>query len=91
MIFLHDMNHIILDKVNELEKTKHGIFKNIFNYGDVTLSVAGMKGNVHLENIRRPSKFVNLIEAVKLGTPLERLDLKGIGAVFSDKYLKIKK
>lgn len=88
---IDDINHIEMTKINDVEKTKHGVLKNLLNYGEVNMSVAGMKNNVSFQYIRRPSKFVNLIEAVKLNKPLENLDLHGIGANFSPKYSFLKK
>lgn len=83
---IDDISHISLDKINDIEKTKHGILKNIMNYGEVKMGVAGMHEDVTFKFIRRPSKVVNLIEAVKLKKPMENLDLRGIGASFSRKY-----
>lgn len=88
---IDDINHIEMTKINDVEKTKHGVLKNLLNYGEVNMSVAGMKNNVSFHYIRRPSKFVNLIEAVKLNKSLKELDLHGIGANFSSKYSFLKK
>ncbi len=88
---IDDINHIQIDKINEVKKIKHGLFKNILNYGEVEMSISETQEVVTLSYIRKPNKFVNLIEAVKFNTPLEKLDLKGIGASLSEKYAYLKK
>lgn len=87
---IDDITHVEVDKINEIEKRKHGLLRNILNYGEVEMSVAGMKLSMHLTYVRKPSKFVNLIEAVKLGKPLENIDMRGMGANFSEKYSHLK-
>lgn len=87
---IDDVTHVEVNKINEIEKKKHGLLRNILNYGDVNMSIAGMKLPMHLTYVRKPSKFVNLIEAVKLGKPLENIDLRGMGANFSEKYAHLK-
>lgn len=88
---IDDINHIQIDKINEVKKIKHGLFKNILNYGEVEMSISETQEVVTLSYIQKPNKFVNLIEAVKFNTPLEKLDLKGIGATVSEKYAYLKK
>lgn len=85
-----DINHIPISKISEIKKVKHGIFRNIFNYGEVCMSIAETPKEVMLNYIRRPSKFVNLIEAIQLKKSLNELDLHGIGASVSEKYSSLK-
>jgi len=88
---IDDINHVELNKINEIEKVKHGIIKNFLNYGEVNIIIAGVKDNISFRYVRRPSKFVNLIEAIKLQKPLEKIDLKGIRANFGAKYSYLEK
>lgn len=60
-----DVAYIEISKINEVEKRKHGILKNILNYGEVVLSVAGMGTNAILSYVKRPSRIVSLIQALK--------------------------
>lgn len=87
---IDDINHIPIEKINEIKKIKHGILKNILNYGEVHISIAENPNEITLSYIAKPSKFANLIEAIQLNKPLDELDLRGMGATVSKKYLSLK-
>lgn len=60
-----DVAYIEVSKINEVEKRKHGIWRNILNYGEVVLSVAGMSTNPTFQYVSHPSSAVALIEELK--------------------------
>lgn len=80
-----DFEFVELDQIHTIEKKKHGVIRNILNYGEVLLGISG-KGPIELSNIRRPTKFVNFLETIKFGKPLAKTDISGIGAACSPKY-----
>lgn len=88
---MDDINHAEMSKINEVEKIKHGLWKNILNYGDISMSIPGMKNYLVLTHVKKPGKFVDLIEALKLNKPLGSLDLHGIIGNVSPKYSYLKK
>lgn len=86
-----DMNHISLEKINDVEKNQHGIIKNFLNYGEIHMSVSGMHTDIHFHYVRMPSKFVNFMQAVKFNKPLDTIDLHGCGATFSKEYKHLRR
>ncbi len=54
-----------ISKINKIDKEKHGMLKNILNYGELVLSVAGVKENPRYTYISRPSDVAALLESLK--------------------------
>ena len=83
---IDDIDHAEIDRVNEVEKVKHGLFKNIFNYGSIHMSIPGKTDYFRITDIKKPSKLANLIEAIKFQKPLQELDLKGMISEITPRY-----
>ena len=81
-----DLIFIEIDQIHEIEKRKHGFLRNIFNYGDVVIEFLGSTVPIDFHFIGKPRKFVDLIESIKYGKPLEDLDLSGCGITCAKKY-----
>lgn len=81
-----DVSYIEIKEIHEIEKKKHGIFKNILNYGEVQLNIPRKAQPVLFKHIWYPSKFVSLIEAIRFGKNLSTIDLKNAGADCPEKY-----
>jgi hypothetical protein len=60
-----DMVHIDISKINKIEKRKHGLIRNVLNYGIVQVELTNTQGMIELDNVPNPSKFVNKVEALK--------------------------
>jgi hypothetical protein len=60
-----DIVHIDISKMNKIEKRKHGLIKNLLNYGVVQVELTNTQGVIELENVPNPSKFVNRVEEMK--------------------------
>ncbi|MGE3278299.1 MAG: hypothetical protein AB7J40_00595 [Candidatus Altimarinota bacterium] len=60
-----DIVHIDISKINKIEKRKHGLIRNLLNYGVVQVELTNTQGVIELENVPNPSKFVNRVEALK--------------------------
>lgn len=63
-----DIVHIDISKINKIEKRKHGLVRNILNYGDVQIELTNTQGAVELKYVPHPSRFVNRVEEIKSGS-----------------------
>lgn len=54
-----------ISKINKIDKEKHGMLKNILNYGELVLSVTGVQKNPRYTYISRPSDVATLLESLK--------------------------
>ena len=62
------------------------LWKKLLNYGDISLNIPRKAQTVIFQYIRYPSKFINLIESIKVGKSLSTDDLKSIGVNCPVKY-----
>lgn len=73
----HDVSFIIISELHEIDKRKHGLLKNILNYGDVEINLAATPTPVIFHYVPRTSAFVNLLETLHKTPPddivIERL------------------
>lgn len=86
-----DVAYIEIKEIHEIDKEKHGIVKNLLNYGDVFIHLSGKGFPVDLHHVRHPGRFVDMIEALRFEKPLENIDFHRMGANFSSKYMFLKK
>jgi hypothetical protein len=70
----HDVTFVHLERIHEIEEIQHGLFANIFNYGDILLNLSALSTGKKLRYLPQPSKFIGLIEEVQK-TPPEELDI----------------
>lgn len=84
--FLDDVSYIAISQIFEIDKMKHGFLQNFLNYGVVSLNIPRRRETIVFRYVRYPSKFINLIEAIKAQKPLANSSLKGMGASCPPKY-----
>jgi len=60
-VFFHKVSQANLDKVQDVEFEKKGIFQNFFDYGDVQIETAGEISNFCFENIPDPEEYAKQI------------------------------
>jgi len=84
--FQDDVSYIELIQVHEIDKRKHGFWENLLNYGTVSLNIPRRGGTIVFKNIRYPSIFINLVEALKANKPLSPGDLRLTKASCPSKY-----
>lgn len=84
--FLDDVSYIEISQIHEIDKRKHGIIQNLLNYGVVCINIPRRNQTIIFQFVRYPSKFINLIEAIKNQKPLIKGDLKAMGASCPEKY-----
>ena len=60
----HDESFVMIAEIHEIDKTKHGLMQNIFNYGSVDINLAAMNEPVRFIYMKRPVAFVNLVQAI---------------------------
>lgn len=84
--FVDDVSYIELAEIHELDKRKHGILRNVLNYGDVSLNLPRRRETITFQYVRYPSKFINLIEGLKDHRDITQFDIKSMGASCSKKY-----
>jgi len=84
--FLDDVSYIEINQIHEIDKIKHGLLQNLLNYGEVCFNVLRRRESIIFRNVRYPSKFINMIEAIKVNKPLIKGDLKAMGASCPKKY-----
>ena len=81
-----DVIHAEIFNINEIEKWKHGVFRNLLNYGDLIIRLPGKTGMLDFKNVPHPGRISNLLENIRLHRPVEKKDFQHLGAIFSKKY-----
>ncbi len=67
-----DATFVDIDKIEEIERTKHGFWANILDYGDITINVAASPKSIICRDLPNPGRWAEVIKAVQKGdhTPL---------------------
>ena len=82
----NDVTFIDIDKIDEIEKKKHGFWSNLLNYGDVYMNVAASPVPIIFRYIPQPGKFVNLIESIRDHRLDEEIDIEVLQGIYGRKY-----
>jgi len=61
----HDLRSIKINEIDEIEKIKRGLWRNIFNYGDLKINLAAMPKPIEIKNIPVPSRVAGVIHGVE--------------------------
>ena len=81
-----DAAYITIRQIREIEKEKHGLLQNILNYGRLVIHVADAHEPFIINYIPHPSKFVNLIEAIREGKMAKEFDPEMVKDIYKRKY-----
>ncbi len=60
----HDSSLIQIDQISNVDRYKHGLLANIFNYGEVRLNLSHGLESFHLHYVPHPAIFVRAIDEV---------------------------
>lgn len=78
-----DISSSEIEQIHSIEKEKHGMLRNILNYGDVFIYFAGKSKVVHLQYLCNPTEFVRLLQTVKHKTSFDDINFHSINATCS--------
>ena len=70
----NDTMFINISEIHQMEKKKRGFVSNIFDYGEVIINVAAVPEPIKLCNLPHPSRFINVIEAIRSNKLSEVVD-----------------
>jgi len=87
----NDVTFIDIDKIDEIEKKKHGFWSNLFNYGDVYMNISASPVPIVFHYIPQPGKFVNLIESIRDHRLGEEIDIEVLQGIYGRKYRAVLK
>ena len=71
----HDVEHLQIQEIKEINKIKHGIIQNVFNFGEVSINTVTSSNVSIFNNLPNPSKFVNYLQALRNSTDQTAEDL----------------
>ncbi len=81
-----DMRFVKISEIHEVEKRKHGLVRNILDYGDVIINVAAVPEPMVLRYVTQPSKFVHLIQAIRNEKLHHELNIPNLRQKYGRKY-----
>lgn len=61
----HDTSFVMIQEINEIDKRKHGLIQNVFNYGTIQINLLAGHEMVLIEHVPNPSRMVNLVSALE--------------------------
>ena len=65
-VFLrHDVDTLDLTKVQDIFVRQEGIWRNIFQYGDIIISLSGANQTFTIQDVRRPERYMQIINHIK--------------------------
>ena len=62
-----DTMFINIGEIHQIEKHKHGLMQNIFNYGDIIINLLAIRESIVLHYVPDPSLFVSIVELIQAG------------------------
>jgi hypothetical protein len=78
----HDTSFIVISEIHEIDKWKHGILKNLFNYGDVEINLPAIPKPHMFHYVPKPSRFATMIHTIHKTKHPNRLDIAQVRAIF---------
>jgi len=85
----NDVRFIDINRIEDIEKTKHGVWSNLCDFGEVTMNVAAAPEPIVFRYIPSPGRFVNLIESIRDQRLHKEIDVHSLQAIYGRKYRAI--
>ena len=67
-----DITYILIDEIHEIEEHKHGLIKNILNYGNISINLPAMPNAIDLRDMHHPEKIVDFVEGIRRDRSLRK-------------------